>query len=690
MAGGKFTVSVVFDAKDRMSVTVDKMESKVKSFTNSFAGGLKKIDDFNSKISAGFKMAGAAIAATGAGLAYAGYNVAKTGVDFEQAITNVGAVSLMTRSQIQDLEAEARKLGKSTKFSAIEVAGGMELMGKAGFTNKQILEDIGPVLSAAAAEGAEFAEVAGVMSNTLNGMGLDKTAKNTQMVADVLTLASARTNSSITSLGESMKNLAPIARQFKIPFDDAVSSVALLQDVGIDASEAGTSMATMLTKLATPTDGIKAKMRQLGVTFQNAEGNMLSLPEVFANFGTAAAKSGGNMKQAAFFAELVGLRGQRAALNMQEMFKTGRFKELSDALKDSAGKAKEMADIRMNTLGGDLSLLSNTVDDLKISIFDMNSGPLRGVVKDMTAWVTANQELIKTRVGEFAKGLSDWAVANKDNFIQVGRAIGDGLTWVAQNMPTIVKWVERLGKSALYFYAFSSAVKVAQTGIEAYQVAVTLAKGAQWLFVGSLGATGTALDGAMGARAALNASTLGTKINGVTGLLGKAGLLGAALGVGVAFGTWLNTTFQLDEKISGLVARLTGLDNKLNQHGGRARKPGLQPGGDQYLADGSIRAADGSWKYKSPLRVAKEKHKTPDYAWTSPGLPGKPSDNYLDGPMSAPMVVSPQESIARSVTESTETTKAEITIKDESGKATVTQPPKAPRFSIILQQSGAF
>jgi TP901 family phage tail tape measure protein len=294
------------------------------------------------------------------------------GSSFEQAITNVGAVSLMTRGEVYDLEKAALQLGKTTKYSATEVAGGMELMGKAGFTNAQILKGIPSLLAAAAAEGAEFEETAGTISNTLKGMGLE--VSEAGKVADVLTLASARTNSSITSLGESMKNVSPVARQFKIPMEHAVTAVALLQDVGLDASEAGTATATMLTKLAKPTADVAAKMASLGVKFQDANHNMLPLPQVLAQFDKAAKKSGGNMKTVAFFADLVGLRGQKAALNLQELFKTGKFSQLAKELENASGKAEEMASIRMDTFQGDLKLLGNTVDDVKIALFDTQTG----------------------------------------------------------------------------------------------------------------------------------------------------------------------------------------------------------------------------------------------------------------------------------------------------------------------------
>ncbi len=448
MSGGKFSVEAVFRALDNFSSVVGGIEKNTKRLLKGVSGAVAGLNGVVDKAISGLKtvaaVAGTVAVAAGAALLKLG----ETGADFEQAITNVGAVSLMTRKEVAELEKEARRLGSTLDgfgFTATQVAGAMELMGKAGFTNQEIMQSIGGILGAAAAEGATLEDIAGLVSNTLKGMGME--AKETARVADVLTLASARTNSSISSLGESMGILSSTARQFKIPFEQAVASVALLQDVGLDASTAGTAVSTMLTKLASPTKEIAAQMDALGIKFQDAKGNMLPLAQVFAQFDKAGKKAGGNMKAVAFFADLVGLRGQKAALNLKDLFATGKFGDLVKELEGAAGSAQKMATIRMDTLKGDLTLLSNAADDVKISLFDMESGPLRDVVKGITAWVTANKELIVQKVGDTIKSIAD-------------------------HMPEIVTWGERIGKAFLVFAAISAAIKVASAAMAVFNFIV--------------------------------------------------------------------------------------------------------------------------------------------------------------------------------------------------------------------------
>lgn len=428
----RFSLEVIFKALDRFTAPMAKMERRFASSMKNLGAASRQISAITDRAAAGFAriatVGAAAGVAAGAGLVTLG----KSGADFEQAMADVGAVSLLSADQLAILEKNALDLGASTRFSATEVAKGMEEMGRAGFSTQETLDGIAGMLNAAAAEGGDLAEITAIVSKTMKGMGLSM--DQTTRVADVLALASAKTNSSIATLGESMANVSATARQFGVPLEDTVAAVALLQDVGLDASEAGTAVATMLTKLAAPSKEARKEMAALGVKFQDAKGNMLPLMDVFGQFEKAAKKSGGNMKTAAFFAELVGMRGQKAAINLKDLFMSGKVGDLTKDLQNAAGTAEKMANQRMNTFEGDLEQLGGAIDTVKINLFKLESGPLRNVVKGMTDWIAKNGELVASGVGKF---LDDAKAA----------------------LPTIGEWLDRIGRAAVPIAAVAIAMK---------------------------------------------------------------------------------------------------------------------------------------------------------------------------------------------------------------------------------------
>ena len=414
---GRFSVEAVFKAVDRVTAPVSRMQKRVGRFTRSMNRNFKSLDRTVTTFGNGLKRASQTLVVSLALIGGALGNVVGAGAGFEQAITDVGAVSLKTRDQIADLEKMALQLGATTKFTATQAANAMEVLARAGFKQNEILAATPAVLSAAAASGLEIAEVANHVSNVLKGMGLE--TSEAARVADVLALASARTNSSIGSLGESMKNVSATARQLGVPLEDVVASVALLQDVGLDASVAGSAMNVMLTKMAAPSERIKKAMRRLSVSFKKVNGDMKTLPEVISEISKASAAMGGNFDQVAFLAELVGLRGQKAAANLKDLFETGKLKDLTAELKEAKGVADEMAKIRMNTVTGSLTLLESAVDAVKVKIFGMHNGPLKDVIDRVTEWVSANNDLIATGVGDFITKVVD----NMDELLLRGRQV---------------------------------------------------------------------------------------------------------------------------------------------------------------------------------------------------------------------------------------------------------------------------
>lgn len=565
---GRFSVEAVFRAVDKVTAPVTRMQNRVGKMSRSMERGFRRANRAFKGLVSGIKR-GARVAAISIGLlGLAANNVLGAGAEFEQAITNVGAVSLKTRDQIALLEKQALKLGATTKFTATEAAGAMEVLARAGFNQQQILQATPAILSAAAASSLEIAEVANHVSNVLKGMRLEMS--DAGRVADVLALASSKTNSSIGSLGESMKNVASTARQLNVPLEDTVAAVALLQDVGLDASVAGSAFNTMLTKMAAPSRSLSAKMRKLGISFKDANGDMLPLSDVLEQLSIASKKVGGNFDQVAFLAELVGLRGQKAAANLSQLFETGRIEELTKALRNAGGSAEKMAAIRMNTTQGSMLLLGSAIDAVKVKIFDMNRGPLKGLVDRMADWVSINGELIASKIGGF-------------------------LGMLITNLPTIVSSLADIGKGI----AAVLALTIAFQAVSAILGVINLLMAANPIVLGILAAV---------AAVALLSGALDPVLDVIKNIGANIGKLFTGLkdfGIALGFG---------DENGPALPAF-----------------PGPQAEGGQGAA-GTLDAA---------------------------GTAG-------------PQVVSPADRVARSIEEQRTTSTAEVTIRDETGRAEVT------------------
>lgn len=98
-------------------------------------------------------------------------------------------------------------------------------------------------------------------------------------VGDILVNAFSNSNTSLESLGESMKYVAPVAAAMGVSLSQTAAMVGKLGDAGIQASQAGTALRTILSKL-----GDKKLQKDLKGAFNvdvtDSAGNLRSVEDI--------------------------------------------------------------------------------------------------------------------------------------------------------------------------------------------------------------------------------------------------------------------------------------------------------------------------------------------------------------------------------------------------------------------------
>lgn len=455
----RFTVEAVFKLTDKFSAPVKRLD--------------KRIGSFSEKVTKGVKRASLALGGFATAFGFAAKSVLSSGASFQQTMANLRAVSGATDAQLSALQSTAMAVGKQFGFMPDAVASAMESMSKAGFGVADIEKAIGGLAAAAAADGSTIDEAVGSVMGAMKSLGLG--ASDTQMFADMLAKAGDTTAASIGSLTQSMAVFGPVAKSLGVPLDSAIAQLALLQDAGLDASTSGTSLASTYSKLAAPTGSTVKALKALNLQVTDAAGNFKK-PDVLLNdlIGSMQ-KYSGNAEKMAIVTKLVGLESQKALLNLVSASESGKLEKLTGDLADATGYAQKLADVKNDTLIGDWNKFIGTIEALKIQLFDMESGALRGVVQQMTAWLEKNGTLLASGIGEF-------------------------LQMIIDNFESIVTWGKRIAIVVGSFYALATAVKVVSTTIavfkglvaaatfimKAFRLAVLLTQAAIFLLEGTI------------------------------------------------------------------------------------------------------------------------------------------------------------------------------------------------------------
>ena len=318
---------------------------------------------------------GTRIAATTAAMAVPVGIAVRTFAGFEDQMAQVRAVTGAADRDFAKLTARAKELGRTTSFTAAQVAGAMTELGRAGFKPGQILDAIGSVLNLARATATDLPRAAEIASAAMRGFGL--TAKDTTYIADVLTATANNSAQGLEDIGESMKYVAPMAREAGENIRDTAAALGVLANNGIKGSMAGTALARAYKNLAKT--GSQKMLEKMGVNAVDANGNLRKVADILSDLGQATAKMG-SAQRLSIFEKLFG-RGSAAALKLAG---GSNFKNMQTVLSSVGGTAARTARVMDDTLGGSFRKLWSAVEGVQIAIGEA-LGP---VIARLSAWMT--------------------------------------------------------------------------------------------------------------------------------------------------------------------------------------------------------------------------------------------------------------------------------------------------------------
>lgn len=357
--------------------------------------------------------AGAATSALGGTLTYGTAQVLQPGMRFDESMSKVQALTRLDSNSaaFKQLRAQARELGATTSFTASDAAQGQGFLAMAGFTPQAIKQAMPGMLSLAKAAGQDLASTADIGSNILTGFNL----KANQMghVGDVMTAAFTRGNVNLNMLGETMKYVGPVASGLGISLEETAAMTDKLGDAGIQASQAGTSLRAIFSRLASPPKAAADALAQLNVQTKDAQGNLRPMADILAELNTKTAKMGNTQRTGLFKA----IAGEEAFSSLQALTKqagTGELQKLISTLQHSSGEAAKTAKVMSDNAAGDLQSLYSATQDVAIGISDLNKGSLRELIQSVTAavrgigqWVKENPKLAGTltRIAAITGGL---------------------------------------------------------------------------------------------------------------------------------------------------------------------------------------------------------------------------------------------------------------------------------------------
>ena len=416
---------------NELTLAQNRLSAEFKSNKLQNLGG--KFTALGSGISAiGNSLMGATYASIGAMTA-----IVKTGIEFDAQMSKVGALTGDTGEKLEQtmviLEEGARNLAKTSKFTATEMAQGLEDLVLAGYDAEKAVATLPLAMQFAQAGTIELSTATEDLIMALSSLGENSELtgndlQNMTVMANQIALVANATTTNLDGVARSLLKVGGQVENMKIPLSTASTMIGILGDKGILAEEAGNALNSILINLTQSTGQSADAMKKLGLSAFDAEGNIKPIEQTLGELKKKLESFDGD-KQEIILTNMLG--GKTQAKTLQKLLQgidsqTGDFIDKYKTLKtelegtidisqleNGTTALEAMADAMNDNLKGDIANMTSALQESVLSIFEHYEPQLREFVQKITKSILEITEKIKNLTPaqlEMIGSIAKWAV----------------------------------------------------------------------------------------------------------------------------------------------------------------------------------------------------------------------------------------------------------------------------------------
>ena len=300
-------------------------------------------------------------------------------IAFSKEQSTLAGVLGVTRDETVALTDDAKRLGRATEFTAVEVTQLQTAYARLGFSQREILDMTEATLAGSSAMQSELGETA-----TLTGAiirSFNKDSKESAQVIDVMASATQKSALDFQKLQVAIPIVGSAANAVGESFETMTARLAAASDAGIDASTSATSLRNIYIEL-----------KKAGLSMDDALTQINSSTDKLSTAN-----------------ELFGKRAAVTALVLAD--NKVKVKELANEFDHAAGAAGRLQATQLDNLDGDIKKLSSAWEGFMLLV-EKGDGMFRNIVQNTTKLVNA-----------ISGASSDWAAIGADQANKTLKAI---------------------------------------------------------------------------------------------------------------------------------------------------------------------------------------------------------------------------------------------------------------------------
>lgn len=357
----EYKLSALLELKDKFTNVAQKAGSSLGTLKDKVGGIAGKIKNSFSGVQGALATVGVGI---GAGTAV---SVLKSSVEayasLEDQVRRNKAIMGATVQQEKQLMQQTRDLGRSTKFTAQEVAEAQMYQAMAGMKTNEVLEMTPKLLKMSIAAGSDFAQTSDIVTDNLTAFGMS--LKDSDRLMDVMVATSNNANTNVQMLGEAYKYVAATSRNFE-SFEDVNILLGVLADNGIKSGQAGRNLAGIYRRLANPSKQVGNALKDLNIQLYDQQGHFRGLKALSDDLKIATAGLTQEERNR-YLTTIAGGEGMKILASIMGTTEEN-YNKVANAVRNSSGATDKFADDMSNTTANKIAQFKSAIDDLKISL----------------------------------------------------------------------------------------------------------------------------------------------------------------------------------------------------------------------------------------------------------------------------------------------------------------------------------
>ena len=424
-----------------------------------------------------------------------------TGAEYQASMARTQAI--MSNSLPMELQTAAfsamdmqiRAMGKSSQFTATEVAAAVTELGQAGLSAGQAMTALRPTLDLAIIGQLNMARAADHATNIMMIFG--KEARDLSDIVDVMAKAVTNSNTNVDQLANALTYAGPAAETMGVSMESTTAAIAALANAGFKASRAGTALRRLFVNLSSPTDKGKKLLDGFGVTVTDLTGKTRELTDILSQLNRGMEDLTDTEKLSAI-KDIFGVYAASpiAALLAQEE----ALARMERSFRHAGGEAEKMRTQIEAALQFDFKTALSAFQDVQLAVFDRVGDRLQELTIKTAEWLSS----LTVEDSEGIAKLDDY-LDRISAIIRVSAAAGGA--WAINKSLNLVSTYSKGAATSLT--AFSGAMTKANISSKALSVSLTQAGGASSLastaFIRTTGALATLSRGLVATGVAVRA-----------------------------------------------------------------------------------------------------------------------------------------------------------------------------------------